>query len=131
MGETTDGRCTDLVESFRTQITYMDHETLSRSFPLIRVATLYSCRPIKVTVSITWGKDAGPPTPHSSFKPTDRNQPIRILCTSMNNLASIFRAQGRTEEAAALEENVLEKRRQILGAKNPDTLTSTGNLAST
>jgi len=51
--------------------------------------------------------------------------------TSMSNLASMYRAQGRTAEAAALEEEVLEKCRRILGAEHPDTLTSMGNLAST
>jgi hypothetical protein len=34
-------------------------------------------------------------------------------------------------EAAALEEEVLEKRREILGVEHPDTLTLMGNLAST
>ena len=52
------------------------------------------------------------------------------MLTSMGNLASCYRAQGRTAEAAALEEEVLEKRRRILGAEHPDTLTSMGNLAS-
>ena len=49
----------------------------------------------------------------------------------MSNLASMYRAQGRTAEVVALEEEVLEKCRRILGAEHPDTLTSMGNLAST
>ena len=34
---------------------------------------------------------------------------------TMNNLAATYRAQGRTGDAAALHEEVLEKRRRILG----------------
>jgi len=51
--------------------------------------------------------------------------------TSMNNLASTYWAQGRMAEAAALQEEVLEKHRRILGAEHPDMLTSMGNLALT
>jgi hypothetical protein len=51
--------------------------------------------------------------------------------TSMNNLAVTYGDQGRTAEAAALKEEVLEKRRRILGAEHPDTLTSMTNLANT
>jgi tetratricopeptide (TPR) repeat protein len=50
---------------------------------------------------------------------------------SMNNLALTYTAEGRTGEAAALLEQVLEKDRQILGAEHPDTLRSMNNLAST
>jgi hypothetical protein len=50
---------------------------------------------------------------------------------AMGNLASTYRAQGRTGEAAALQEEVLEKCRRILGAEHPHTLTSMDNLAST
>ena len=49
----------------------------------------------------------------------------------MNNLAVTYRAQGRTGEAARLQEEVLEKRRRILGDDHPDTLTTMNNLAST
>ena len=51
--------------------------------------------------------------------------------SSMNNLASTYRAQGRMEEALALEEEELEKSRRILGAEHPDTLSSMNNLALT
>jgi hypothetical protein len=47
------------------------------------------------------------------------------------NLASMYGAQGKTGEAAALGEEVLEKHRRILGAQHPDTLTSMNNLALT
>jgi hypothetical protein len=50
---------------------------------------------------------------------------------SMGNLASTYRDQGRTGEAAALQEEVMEKHRQILGAEHPNTLTSMNNLALT
>ena len=51
--------------------------------------------------------------------------------TTMGNLASTYGQQGRTGEAAALAEEVLQKRRRILGDDHPDTLTAMGNLALT
>ena len=51
--------------------------------------------------------------------------------TAMNNLASIYGALGRTKEAAALHEKVLDAWRRTLGDEHPDTLSSTNNLAST
>ena len=51
--------------------------------------------------------------------------------TSMNNLAETYRALGRTNEAAALHEKVLESRKRTLGEEHPDTLTSMNNLAAT
>ena len=50
---------------------------------------------------------------------------------SMSDLAIIYRVQGRTGEAAALQEEVLQKRRRILGEEHPDTLRSMNNLANT
>ena len=38
----------------------------------------------------------------------------------MNNLAWTYREQGKTVEAAALQEEVLKKRKRILGYKHPD-----------
>jgi len=49
----------------------------------------------------------------------------------MNNLANTYRDQGGTGEAAALQEEVLQKRRRILGEEHPDTLASMNNLANT
>ena len=49
----------------------------------------------------------------------------------MNNLALTYSDQGRTGEAAALQEEVLQKRRRILGEEHPDTLRSMNNLALT
>src|SRR5579859_4617255 len=51
--------------------------------------------------------------------------------TSMNNLASTYWSLGRLKKAAALQEEVLGKRRRILGAEHPDTLTSMGDLGLT
>ena len=51
--------------------------------------------------------------------------------TSMSNLALTYSDQGRTAEAAELQEQVLEKRKRILGADHPSTLTSMSNLALT
>ncbi|KAF1807874.1 hypothetical protein P152DRAFT_383950, partial [Eremomyces bilateralis CBS 781.70] len=46
--------------------------------------------------------------------------------TSMANLASTYRNQGRWKEAEELETSS-----RVLGAEHPDTLTSMANLAST
>ncbi|KAM3450008.1 hypothetical protein MY3296_006469 [Beauveria thailandica] len=51
--------------------------------------------------------------------------------TSMANLASTYRNQGRWEEAERLEVQVMETRKTKLGADHPSTLTSMSNLAST
>ena len=51
--------------------------------------------------------------------------------TSIGNLALTYRAQGRMEKVATLDEEAMEKRRWILGAEHPDTLTLMGNLAYT
>ena len=51
--------------------------------------------------------------------------------TSMNNLALTYSDQGKLQEAADLEERVLEVRRRILGEEHPSTLTSMNNLAWT
>ncbi|KAM3470257.1 hypothetical protein MY5147_006524, partial [Beauveria neobassiana] len=51
--------------------------------------------------------------------------------TSMANLASTYRNQGRWEEAEGLEVQVIETSKTKLGADHPDTLASMANLAST
>jgi hypothetical protein len=51
--------------------------------------------------------------------------------TSMANLASTYRNQGRWKEAEELEVQVMETSLRVLGAEHPDTLTSIANLAST
>ena len=51
--------------------------------------------------------------------------------TSIANLASTYRNQGRWKEAEALAIQVMETRKRVLGAEHPDTLTSIANLAST
>ncbi|KAK7187734.1 PFS and TPR domain-containing protein [Paraphaeosphaeria sporulosa] len=51
--------------------------------------------------------------------------------TSMANLASTYRNQGRWEEAEKLDVQVMETSKTKLGADHPSTLTSMANLAST
>ena len=51
--------------------------------------------------------------------------------TSMDNLASTYRNQGRWTEAEKLFVQVMETRKTVLGPEHPDTLTSMDNLAST
>jgi hypothetical protein len=48
----------------------------------------------------------------------------------MAYLAWTYLQQGRTAEAVKLEEEVLEKRRRILGEEHPHTLTTINTLAS-
>jgi Tetratricopeptide repeat len=49
----------------------------------------------------------------------------------MANLASTLRNQGKWEDAAKLEEEVMEARIRLLGKEHPDTLTVMANLALT
>jgi hypothetical protein len=49
--------------------------------------------------------------------------------TARNNLATAYRAAGRTGEAITLHEKTLPDRERILGPDHPDTLTSRNNLA--
>jgi hypothetical protein len=49
--------------------------------------------------------------------------------TSIANLASTYRKQGRWKEAEELVVQVMETRKRVLGEEHPDTLTSMGNLA--
>ena len=51
--------------------------------------------------------------------------------TSMANLASTYRNQGRWKEAEELDVQVMETRKRVLGQEHPDTLTSMNNLAFT
>ena len=51
--------------------------------------------------------------------------------TSMANLASTYRNQGRWNEAEQLEIRVMKMRKKLLGAEHPDTLISMANLACT
>ena len=49
---------------------------------------------------------------------------------SRNNLATAYRAAGRTEEAISLHEQTLAARERVLGPDHPDTLNSRNNLAA-
>ncbi|MCJ1347669.1 hypothetical protein MMC31_005897 [Peltigera leucophlebia] len=51
--------------------------------------------------------------------------------TSMADLASIYRNQGRLKDAEELETQVMETRKRVLGLEHPCTLTIMANLAST
>ncbi|KAF6817935.1 Kinesin light chain 5, partial [Colletotrichum sojae] len=51
--------------------------------------------------------------------------------TSVANLASTYRNQGRWKEAEELEVRVMETSLRVLGEEHPNTLTSVANLAST
>ncbi|KAF6786572.1 kinesin light chain protein, partial [Colletotrichum musicola] len=60
-----------------------------------------------------------------------RSQKHPSTLTSMANLASTYRNQGRWKEAEELNVRVIETRKRVLGEEHPSTLTSMGNLAST
>jgi CHAT domain-containing protein len=49
--------------------------------------------------------------------------------TSLNNLAALYRAQGRYREAEPLYREVLQTRREALGPRHPDTLKTQIDLA--
>ncbi|MCP4347069.1 MAG: CHAT domain-containing protein, partial [Desulfobacterales bacterium] len=49
--------------------------------------------------------------------------------TSMNNLAGLYKSQGRYGEAEPLYKAALQLRENVLGKEHPDTLTSMNNLA--
>jgi Tetratricopeptide repeat len=51
--------------------------------------------------------------------------------TSMGNLASTYKDQGRWMEAEKLDISVMEIRKRVLGEEHPDMLSSMANLAST
>ena len=60
------------------------------------------------------------------FRP---NHPDTLL--AMGNLARTYSDQGRIIDAAKLEEQVLEKRKQILGENDPNILLIMRNLVRT
>lgn len=55
--------------------------------------------------------------------------PCAWFTRSESNLAVDLRALGRVEEALALDEDTLDRRRRVLGEDHPDTLLSASNLA--
>jgi Tetratricopeptide repeat len=54
-----------------------------------------------------------------------------LTLTSMDNLASMYRDQGRWKEAEVLEVRGVERSVKMLGEEHPDTLASMNNLAAT
>jgi tetratricopeptide (TPR) repeat protein len=55
------------------------------------------------------------------------NHPFTL--NSENNLALLYQAEGKYDQAEALYLKALDGRRQLLGPENPDTLTVLRNLA--
>jgi tetratricopeptide (TPR) repeat protein len=53
-----------------------------------------------------------------------------MILASKNNLAEIYRKQGRWKEAEELEIEVLETSKRVLGHEHPSTIVSMANLAS-
>jgi CHAT domain-containing protein len=51
------------------------------------------------------------------------------LAATLNNLASLYRRQGKEAKATALHQHALAIRQQRLGKKHPSVATSLGNLA--
>ena len=51
--------------------------------------------------------------------------------TSIANLASTYKHQGRLNKAEEIEVQVIETRKRVLGEEHPDTLTSMANLVHT
>ena len=51
------------------------------------------------------------------------------IATTLNNLATLYRAQGDTAQALPLYERSLAIREKVLGAEHPDVATSLNNLA--
>ena len=53
------------------------------------------------------------------------------MLTSMANLASTYKNQGRWKEAKELNMQVIEMSLRVLGVEHPSTLISMANLVST
>jgi CHAT domain-containing protein/tetratricopeptide (TPR) repeat protein len=54
----------------------------------------------------------------------------RRTLTSLSNLATLYRLQGRYREAESLLREEVQTSRKVLGPRDPDTLTSINNLAA-
>lgn len=62
---------------------------------------------------------------------TELGEDYPYILFNIGNLASVYREQGRREEAEQLEVQALETRKIKLSEDYPDTLRSIGNLAFT
>ena len=51
------------------------------------------------------------------------------VASSLNNLAGLYKSQGRYEEAEPLYIQALDMRKKLLGEEHPDVATSLNNLA--
>ena len=63
----------------------------------------------------------------ATLKTQDPDSPL--LASSLNNLAELYRSQGRYQAAEPLHQQALEMRRSLLGETHPDVATSLNNLA--
>ena len=52
------------------------------------------------------------------------------VATSLNNLAGLYKSQGRYAEAEPFYQQALEMRRELLGDRHPSVATSLNNLAA-
>ena len=59
-----------------------------------------------------------------------QSEPSTVLADSLNNLAGLYYAQGRYEEAEPLYKKALQLRQKLLGDRHPDVATSFNNLAA-
>jgi hypothetical protein len=59
----------------------------------------------------------------------DEKEDVRLgAITSMSNLTSTYRNQGRWKEAEELQAKELDICKRILGAEHPDTLSDAGHV---
>ena len=58
-----------------------------------------------------------------------QSEPSTVLADSLNNLALLYYAQGRYEEAELLYQQALQLKQELLGDRHPDVATSFNNLA--
>ena len=58
----------------------------------------------------------------------DVNDPTRVW--AMDNLARSYVVQGKHDEAARMQEEVLAARKRLLGTDHPDVFFAAGNLAA-
>jgi tetratricopeptide (TPR) repeat protein len=62
-------------------------------------------------------------------KPKNDIEQLTDLATNLNNLAELYRSQGKYEEAEPLYKRVIEIDKKTLGKDHPDVATTLNNLA--
>ena len=117
---------------------YPEAEPLYQRALAIRERVLGAEHPTPPAVSITWPSSTG--TRGSTSKPSRSSSapwPSENTCwepstptpRSLNNLALLYRNQGKYEQAEPLYQRALAIRERVLGAEHPDTARSLNNLA--